>query len=162
METIDLEEFLRLKAKGQVSLPKKRSGSKRPNRDWKAQLVQQIALAGLPEPQQELVFHVIRKWRFDLHWKHIGKLVACEVDGGVYGRPVTCHNCHQTVHRQLKDGRFVMVREGGRHNTGAGYEDDCEKLNEAALYGWLVLRVTPTMIEDGRALDWIQRALLEE
>lgn len=105
-----------------------------PTVDWEAELLSQIRLAGLPEPDRELVFHAVRKWRFDFSWKGHGRLVACEVDGGVYS--------------------------GGRHTRGKGYEGDCEKLNEASLYGWLVLRVTPNMIKDGRALDWIERALL--
>ncbi|UCC53812.1 MAG: hypothetical protein JSV68_07520 [Anaerolineaceae bacterium] len=41
------------------------------------------------------------------------------------------------------------------------FEKDCEKYNEAALYGWTVIRVTPKMISDGRAIDWLERALLD-
>jgi len=42
---------------------------------------------------------------------------------------------------------------------GLGYSQDCEKLNEAALLGWRVLRVTRDQIEDGRAAKWIERAM---
>lgn len=44
-------------------------------------------------------------------------------------------------------------------NGGAGYAKDCEKLNEAVLLGWRVLRVTSDQIFDGRAVRWIQRAM---
>jgi len=43
--------------------------------------------------------------------------------------------------------------------TGAGYAKDCEKLNEAMLLGWRVLRVTSDQVFDGRAVRWIQRAM---
>ncbi len=126
--------------------------------DYVAMLVDRIRGRGLPEPRREYHFHASRRWRFDLDWKLAGHLLAVEVDGGAFGRPVVCHNCHQQVKRMVK-GRWVTVREGGRHNSGAGLEGDMDKLNEAALYGWRVIRVTPKMIQDGRALDWIERAL---
>ena len=72
-----------------------------------------------------------RDWRFDFAWpvKHW----AVEVDGGTFS--------------------------GGRHTRGSGYEADTEKLNEAVLRGWRVLRVTKNQVEDGSAVDWIKRAL---
>ena len=127
---------------------------------WVSALLQQIAERGLPKPRLEYVFHAERKWRFDMDWKPHGYLLAVEVDGGIYARPVICHQCGQPVKRQLQSGRMVIVREGGRHNTGAGFEKDVEKLNEAALYGWRVLRVTAKTIQNGQAIDWIERALL--
>lgn len=48
---------------------------------------------------------------------------------------------------------------GGRHTRGAGYESDRHKGNEAQIRGWLVLEVTTTMITDGFALDYLNRAL---
>jgi len=48
---------------------------------------------------------------------------------------------------------------GGRHTTGAGFEADCEKLNAATLAGYRVLRATPAMVNDGRALALIEKAL---
>lgn len=72
-----------------------------------------------------------RLWRFDYSWPDVK--LALEVDGGVYA--------------------------GGRHTRGAGYEADCEKLAEAVLMGWRVIRCTPGQIERGQALRWIQRAM---
>lgn len=87
----------------------------------------------LPEPISELVFDGVRDWRFDAAYPE--QRVAVEVDGGVFN--------------------------GGRHVRGKGYEDDCEKLNAAAAQGWLVLRVTPGMLERDPAqiIDWLRRCL---
>lgn len=108
--------------------------------DWNRVLLEQIRLSELPEPVREYRFHANRQWRFDFSWKNVGKLVACEVEGGIW--------------MQTKTGRS----KGHAHPKR--FESDCEKYNEAALYGWLVIRVTPAMIRDGRAIDWLERALL--
>ena len=96
-------------------------------------LTWQLKATGKPPWQTEFRF-CDRRWRFDFAWP-IRKL-AVEVEGGTWS--------------------------GGRHTTGAGFEADCEKYNEATLLGWRVLRVTPHMIEDGRALVLIERALGEK
>jgi very-short-patch-repair endonuclease len=85
----------------------------------------------LPEPTREFRFAAPRRWRFDLCWP--AHKVAVEVDGGTW--------------------------TGGRHVRGEGYERDCEKFDEALLLGWLPLRVTTTMVDDGRALELVRRAL---
>ena len=94
-------------------------------------LLWQCKAARLPEPVTEYRFAPPRRWRFDAAWP--AHKVAIEVDGGTW--------------------------IGGRHSTGSGYERDAEKLNEAALLAWIVLRVTPAMVDDGRALRLIERAL---
>jgi very-short-patch-repair endonuclease len=86
---------------------------------------------GLPEPSREYVFAKPRRWRFDFAWWR--EKVAVEVEGGSW--------------------------IAGRHTRGATFEKDCEKYAEAGIAGWLVLRVTPHMIEDGRAIALIRRAL---
>lgn len=108
--------------------------------NWQNVLLEQIRLAGLPEPIREYRFHANRQWRFDLSWRP--QLVACEIEGGIW--------------LQTKTGRS----KGHAHPER--FESDCEKYNEAALYGWLLIRVTPAMIRDGRALDWLERALLTD
>lgn len=72
-----------------------------------------------------------RDWRFDFAWppQHL----ALEVDGGTWN--------------------------GGRHVRGAGYEEDCRKLNEALVRGWRVLRFTTDMVKSGEALELVERAL---
>ena len=87
--------------------------------------------AGLPAPVREHRFAPPRRWRFDYAWP--AHRIALEIEGGVWA--------------------------GGRHVRGRGYESDCEKYSEAALRGWRVLRVTPAMLRDGRALTLLERAL---
>ena len=94
-------------------------------------LAWQMQAAGLPAFERELTFHRGRRWRFDFTYRPA--MLAVEVQGGIYS--------------------------GGRHTTGAGYERDAEKLNQAAIDGWRVLYVTGPMIRDGRALDTVMRAL---
>jgi len=72
-----------------------------------------------------------RRFRFDWAWPE--QKVALEMEGGVWTR--------------------------GRHTRPQGYERDCEKYSLAAILGWRVIRVTPRMLEDGRALELLLLAL---
>ena len=96
-------------------------------------LATHIRLAGLPEPKRELVFAKPRRWRFDLAWPD--RMIAVEVEGGIW-----------------LDG-------GGRHNRGAGLENDIRKYNEAVRLGWALYRVTGGMIESGEALGLLREVL---
>ena len=107
--------------------------------EWKKQnkgsvlereFLSQIRANKLPEPEREVFFHPTRKWRFDFCYPDLK--LAFEIDGATWSN--------------------------GRHNRGQGYEDDCVKLNEAALLGWTVLRFTGDMVKDGRALQIVKRA----
>lgn len=132
-----LEEYWKQYRNKTVAPQKAKRGT-----DWKRVLLEQIALAGLPAPDTEYMFHAERQWRFDFSWKKYGRLVACEFEGGIW-----------------------MQTESGRskgHAHPKRFLSDCEKYNEAALYGWVVIRVTPEMVKDGRAVEWLQRALMEE
>ena len=82
--------------------------------------------------EREFKFHPTRKWRSDFAWPNDNLLV--EVDGG----------------------QWV---QGTGHNSGTGKERDCEKDAEAVILGYRVLRFTTNMVEDGRALRYIERAL---
>lgn len=64
---------------------------------------------------KEFKFHSKRKWRFDAAWPE--KMIAVEFEGGIW--------------------------TNGRHTRGKGYENDCEKYNNALLLGWRVFRLTP-------------------
>lgn len=79
--------------------------------------------------QREVKFHETRKWRFDFL---IGK-VAVEVDGAIW--------------------------KAGRHTRGAGWEKDAEKLNEATLMGFKVLRFSTGQVKRGEAIATIRRAV---
>jgi hypothetical protein len=94
-------------------------------------LLFQIRALGLPQPETEYRFHNTRKWRFDLAWP--AQKIACEVEGGTW--------------------------INGRHSRGSGFMADCEKYNEAALYGWAVLRVTGEHIRSGDAVRLIEKIL---
>ena len=79
-------------------------------------------------------FHPTRKWRFDFAWPTIK--VAVEIQGGTW--------------------------TGGAHVRGAGYEKDCEKLNNAVLLGWKVLYFTSKMVRSGEGLELLKRVLDNE
>jgi len=91
----------------------------------------QIRAAKLPPPRAEYRFHPPRRWRFDFAWPELF-LIALEIEGGTWA--------------------------AGRHTTGTGYEHDCEKYNQAALDGWLLIRATTRMVENGLALHDLRRA----
>jgi hypothetical protein len=93
-------------------------------------LLLQIQVAGIPVPEREFKFHPTRRWKFDFFWPSLQ--VACECEGGVWIR--------------------------GRHNRPQGFISDCEKYNEAALMGIVVIRVTEKHVKDGSALQWIEHA----
>ena len=84
-----------------------------------------------PGLEREYKFHPVRKWRFDFCWPEHD--LAVEIDGGIFN--------------------------GGRHVRPLGFIRDMEKRNEATLAGWRVLHVTPKMLEDGTAMQLIERAL---
>lgn len=97
-------------------------------------LLEQIRRAGLPEPVQQHRFatDIGRNWAFDFAWPGQHRL-AVEVDGGTWTR--------------------------GRHTSGAGFQGDCDKTNQAQIMGWLVLRFTGADVREHRAVATIERAL---
>lgn len=70
-----------------------------------------------PAYVREHRFHPERRWEFDFAWPE--HHLAVEIDGGQW------------------------VRTGGRHNR----DSDREKLNQAAVYGWRVLRYSGAMLK---------------
>lgn len=101
--------------------------------DATATILWQLKATDAPAPVTEYAFakSIGRRWRFDLAWPD--RLVAAEIDGGSWIQ--------------------------GRHNTGTGFEADCEKMSHAAALGYRVLRLTPRMIREGMALTLILAAL---
>lgn len=81
--------------------------------------------------QTEVFFHPKRRWRFDICSADLK--LALEFEGGTFAN--------------------------GRHTRGKGFEGDCQKYNEAALLGWIVLRFTGGMTRSGEALQIIERAI---
>jgi very-short-patch-repair endonuclease len=83
-------------------------------------------------PEREYRFSE-RGWLFDFAWPH--QKVAVEIDGGT---------------------KYGM----SRHSRGDGYENDCRKMNTAALAEWLVFKFTPAMVQSGEAIDTVRKALV--
>lgn len=101
----------------------------------------------LPMPREEWQFHPARKWRYD--WAYIGvngRTVAIDLDGAIHGR------------RNAQTGEWEANARGG-HTSGTGYENQCEKDNEAAIAGILVLRLTAKMLKSGVGYTYVERAL---
>ena len=99
--------------------------------DLEATMALHIRANELPEPEREYRFAPPRRWRFDFAWP--AAMLALEVEGGVWST--------------------------GGHTSGKGVTDDCEKMNEALIRGWRVLRVTGQQVKSGAAVDWLRRAL---
>lgn len=101
--------------------------------DLEAAMSIHIRANDLPDPEREHRFARPRRWSFDFAWPAL--MLALEVEGGVWSN--------------------------GRHTSGKGFTDDCEKYNEALCRGWRVLRVTAAQIDSGAAVDWLRRAMVE-
>lgn len=100
--------------------------------DYKADLVQQLALVKIAiEP--EFKFCPTRKWSAD--WRVSGTSILIEFEGGLFDK-----------------GK-------GGHSSIAGILRDISKYNEAAILGYIVIRVAPNHVSNGEALQWIERAL---
>lgn len=95
--------------------------------------------SAFPVPVREWRFAPPRQWRFDFAWPEL--MVALEVEGGIWVKP-----------REGEQG-------GGGHNRGKAFLDDMEKYSEAAIRGWMVLRVDTNAVKNGKALELILRAL---
>jgi len=103
--------------------------------DVTSMLLEQLVEAGLPTPELEYRFHPVRKWRMDLAWP--AHKVALEIEGGIWLRTRRGH--------------------GKGHAHPVRFLQDCEKYNEAVIMGWNLIRVTPKMIKDGKAIDTLSR-----
>jgi hypothetical protein len=100
-----------------------------------AKLLLQIKAWKLPEPEEEIEFHPVRRWRLDLGWREFK--LAVELDGVTYA----------------KDGNH------GRHQQAQGFEKDREKDLAARELGWDVIHVTPRQVFRGEAIRAIASAL---
>ena len=105
----------------------------------------QMRAVGIPPWEKEYPFAALigRRWKFDYCWPSLR--IAFEQEGSAFGRVI-----------RGEDGK--TYRLGGRHNTGAGMQADCEKYSWAAILGWRVIRATTTMIRDGEAIRLLEEA----
>lgn len=115
------------------------------------QIIESIIIELGLKYEKEVKFSQSREWKFDysiIDPEKPGIKCALEIEGGSFGNTVKCHNCNSTVMRRLKKtGKMVPVREGGRHNSGTGFAEDCVKYNTASILGWTVLRYTTDQIQ---------------
>lgn len=109
-----------------------------------ALLVAAVRQAGYPEPVPEFEFTPARKWRFDLAWPPL--LVAFEREGGTW------------VNVRCQCGKQRTIFKS-RHHDRDGLERDAEKYSVAAACGWAVIRGTPGMLKNGKALHALLFAL---
>jgi very-short-patch-repair endonuclease len=72
-----------------------------------------------PDAVAEFRFHDTRKWRADFAIP--SKRLLIEIDGGIFS--------------------------GGRHTRGAGFLADMEKMNNATMLGYRVLRYSPQQLK---------------
>ncbi|MCC6315675.1 MAG: hypothetical protein IT337_16885, partial [Thermomicrobiales bacterium] len=116
------------------------------NAHWpkaKQTLATWLAFAGLGEWVTEFRFHPTRKWRFDWALMSPALKIAVEYDG-ITG--ATAFNRKGT--------------EGNASHASVGnIMRDAEKINEAQLLGWLVIRVNAKTIKSGQAFAWIETAV---
>lgn len=101
--------------------------------DLEASFASQAEAQGI-QMESEYRFHPTRRWRFDFAIPDV--LLGIEIEGGTW--------------------------VSGRHSRGPGFEKDCEKYSEAAILGWRVLRFNNHMVNDGRAVEYLMRALAYE
>lgn len=96
-------------------------------------LAHQLKMAQLdPEWWREHRFHPERKWRFDFAWPN--QMLAVEIQGGIY------------------------MKKGG-HTSVTGFQRDCDKFNAGVILGWRILKFTPKDVQNGTALQTIEKAL---
>lgn len=114
------------------------------NPNYAKQLSILVQLLKIPEPIPEHKFHPIRRWKVDFAWPDFKIIV--EVEGEIYGTGKPCFYCG--------------VRPTGGHSSVSGILRDIEKYNEAAIHGWIVLRVLPEELdlENGKAFNLIEAA----
>lgn len=95
--------------------------------------VQLLLQVGLPEPESEYRFSKDRMWRFDFAYPE--SRLAIEIEGGVWNQ--------------------------GRHVTGTGFEEDCNKYNTAALLGWYVFRIPTKFLFKKTTFEMLKECYLK-
>lgn len=98
---------------------------------WSRLMALQLEAHGIKGFVREHRFHPVRRWRFD--WARPEVKLAVEIEG--------------------------VTAAAGRHQRPKGFLNDIHKYAEALILGWRVLRVTPRLVANGKAIEYIKRAL---
>jgi hypothetical protein len=70
------------------------------------------------------------------------------------------HGIHETTRLFLIEVQGGVYGKGGKaHGSITGILADIERLNQATLNGWKMLRFTPQQVENGEAKAMIQQAI---
>jgi len=125
MESISLDAYRKMTS------PKAKSKAKSKEQARKLTELVEGYLTKLPKYEKEIMFHPVRKWRFDYAWTDIK--IALEIHGGVF--------------------------TNGRHTRGKGFTEDKVKMNTAQLLGWIVIEATTAHVKNGQMLTWITEAI---
>ena len=99
-------------------------------KQWEDLLWHQIKCMKFPGFIRQYKFHPSRNYEADFCNPSI--LLILEVDGGTW-------------------------MDKGGHTTGTGYEHDRERDLEALMLGYKVMRFVPDMVNDGRAIKYIEK-----
>lgn len=143
-----------LKALDSVAASKKQPRKKKKYTSKVPILIKQLELCGVPAPRwanhpdKEYKFHERRKWALDVFFPEY--MVAVEVEGGT--------GIHMKAKAVSMAGNEYTVKS--RHLTQGGFEEDSVKYFEAAKKGISVIRVTSTMVKDGRAASMALQMLM--
>jgi hypothetical protein len=105
--------------------------------DPEKHMLADIKRVGLPLPVVHYQFNEDREWEFDAAYP--AHRLAYEVEGGTWMR--------------TRNGRSAG------HAHPVRFEQDAEKYNAAEMMKWTLLRFTPNMVKDGRAIMTLQQAL---
>jgi len=91
---------------------------------------------------REYKFNETRRWAFDFAVP--AEWLAIEIEGGIWG------------YETQQKGKMVRREQGG-HTTGAGYQDDLWKYNDATCRGWTLLRFSVQDVTNGLAKSIIAK-----
>ena len=112
----------------------KRETAKAKREHWENALWLQLVACHLPLPARNVYWHPTRRYHSEFVYTDARDMLIIEVDGGIW-----------------------LTKSG--HTTGRGYERDRIRDAEALAMGYTVLRLTPGMISNGQAVQYIEKVL---
>lgn len=130
---------------------------------WEVQFAQQLLAYHLPPAERNALFLDGFMYRGDFIWR--ADRFCVEIDGGL-----GIHQMSKSAQRKwLQEAALLQMAgasvpplptQGGHHNSPEGYEHDRIRDIEAFLQGWVTIRLTPNMVEDGSGVRYVVRCYL--